>query len=235
MAKSHGNAVTVDPSPAEDRGREVESAHLSNCREEPESWTQNWQYSDADPDGRAGRVIVGERARRAVLLCRLGRGYTIYCGVCILLTVVLLVNIAMTRGEDEGSPTDAATGLKRHPPWAEALEILLGLAVIVETAFSVHVVGFVEFFRHGWHILDFSVALLAAVSATYSLVRLFSDGYDDLSALDDFEIPLLFLRFILQPLRVLSVARGACAARQMQRDARELQVDFGAVTGVGPV
>lgn len=40
------------------------------------------------------------------------------------------------------------------------------------------------------------------------------------------DVPLLLLRFVLQPLRVLVVAIGTYRARQMQSRVRELRVDF---------
>eukprot|EP00929_Paragymnodinium_shiwhaense_P006625 TRINITY_DN11043_c0_g1_i2.p1 TRINITY_DN11043_c0_g1~~TRINITY_DN11043_c0_g1_i2.p1 ORF type:complete len:218 (-),score=34.97 TRINITY_DN11043_c0_g1_i2:306-959(-) len=171
------------------------------------SWTRQ--------DSSGGRVRTTQRARRGILSWRLKKEYLVYCLACTLATLVLLV-------------WDIWRGIRHnwhflelhHHVWEELLEVLVGLCIVVETALTCVVLGWRSFLRSWWCRFDLVVAILTATSVVYGLLH-----FEEATSIDQAEIPLLLVRFIVQPVRVLVVLHGTIEARRQQAAAEEI-VDF---------
>eukprot|EP00927_Polykrikos_kofoidii_P084225 TRINITY_DN8820_c0_g2_i1.p1 TRINITY_DN8820_c0_g2~~TRINITY_DN8820_c0_g2_i1.p1 ORF type:complete len:257 (-),score=34.16 TRINITY_DN8820_c0_g2_i1:96-866(-) len=169
----------------------------------------------------SGRLSRSERARHAILSWRLQRPYMAYCLGCAGVTFFLLVwNFA------KGVQNNWNLPQWKHHVWEEVLEVTIGVAIVVETMLTMRVVGVRDFLGNMWCVFDLVVAVLTAVSVGYGLKHLGRRG-----EICEADVPLLLLRFILQPARVLAAVASTCRTRQMQTDADELTVDFDALPG----
>mmetsp|Transcript_16886 Transcript_16886/g.49387 ORF Transcript_16886/g.49387 Transcript_16886/m.49387 type:complete len:198 (+) Transcript_16886:166-759(+) len=166
-------------------------------------------------DGSPQRVSWVLRGRHAILSWRLWSSYLFYCVCCFILTVFLLVWTLIKGMQNHWNLPDW-----KHHQWEEILEVGVSTALVVETLNSVWVCGVVEFFRSCWHILDVVVAVLAMISVGYGLSHLRQPGN-----IYHASLPLLMLRFVLQPARVLVQAKYTHRIHQMQK-VNELPVDF---------
>merc|ERR1712046_473122 len=92
---------------------------------------------------------------------------------------------------------------------------------VLETCLTLGVLGPRSFFRDCGCRFDFTVMLATVVSISYGLVHI---AQGEITQAD---VPLLCLRFVLQPARMMAVCMGACRAREMQDNVNDLPVDFG--------
>eukprot|EP00929_Paragymnodinium_shiwhaense_P112134 TRINITY_DN80389_c0_g1_i1.p1 TRINITY_DN80389_c0_g1~~TRINITY_DN80389_c0_g1_i1.p1 ORF type:complete len:265 (+),score=53.56 TRINITY_DN80389_c0_g1_i1:121-915(+) len=160
-----------------------------------------------------------ERIRGLVLSWRLKRTYLLYCAACTIMSA-FLCGLHVNKGvQHEWDPSRW-----RHHNWEEALEVTIGACIVVETMLTLRVLGAHAFFRSYWCIFDFLVMILTVVSIIYGLIHLQQEGH---SSKPDF--PLLVLRFVLQPVRVCGAFAGTVRTRHMQRQVKELIVDFDAL------
>jgi len=167
----------------------------------------------------ARRITSKERARHAILSWRLERPYLLYCLACASVTAFLLAwNVV------KGVQNSWNLPQWKHHRWEEALEVGIGVLIFAETMLTMRVLGARDFFSNGWCIFDFCVAALTVVSIGYGLEHLGRKG-----EICEANIPLLTLRFVLQPARVLAVAASTYRTRQMQNQVDELRVDFGSL------
>mmetsp|Transcript_1447 Transcript_1447/g.3653 ORF Transcript_1447/g.3653 Transcript_1447/m.3653 type:complete len:273 (+) Transcript_1447:120-938(+) len=170
------------------------------------------------------RLSRTDRARHAILAWRLKRPYLIYCAACSAVTALLLVwNLA------KGIQNDWNLPQWKHHRWEEAIEVTIGVLIVSETLLTMRVLGFLVFFSSCWCVFDFCVALLTAVSICYGLEHLGRHG-----EIAEANVPLLMLRFVLQPARVLALAVSTYRTRQMQTGVHELRVDFNSLPSSGP-
>eukprot|EP00927_Polykrikos_kofoidii_P084224 TRINITY_DN8820_c0_g1_i2.p1 TRINITY_DN8820_c0_g1~~TRINITY_DN8820_c0_g1_i2.p1 ORF type:complete len:249 (-),score=32.07 TRINITY_DN8820_c0_g1_i2:73-819(-) len=173
--------------------------------------------------GWGSRLSGSERARHAILSWRLKRPYLVYCFGCAGLTLFLLVwNLV------KGVQNDWNLPQWKHHFWEEALEVSIGVLIVVETMITMRVIGLRAFVGSCWCLFDLAVALLTAVSICYGLKHLGRRG-----EICEADVPLLLMRFILQPARVLAALASTYRTRQMQSEVDELRVDFDALPARG--
>eukprot|EP00392_Amoebophrya_sp_AT5.2_P015717 g15933.t1 len=172
--------------------------------------------------------------REMLLSWRLRKPYLIYCCVLGLASLLLLVFTAYEnvplgmrnaeqplKGQDEllqqqAAPAPAHGDDPSRPTAhafhhvAEIAEILIGLCLVLETAITWYTLGSRSFFASKWCLFDLTVSLL-----TLGIFLLSSwDAFDVIE--EYFEMPILILRFSLQPLRLIQTAHIIRKARQMQ-------------------
>merc|ERR1712048_1214805 len=109
----------------------------------------------------------------------------------------------------------------KHHRWEEALEVGIGVLIVAETLLTMRVLGVRTFFCSCWCVFDFVVTVLTLVSIGYGLKHLGRKG-----EITEADVPLLMLRFVLQPARVLAAVAGTYRAHNMQNSVEELRVDF---------
>mmetsp|Transcript_96919 Transcript_96919/g.312935 ORF Transcript_96919/g.312935 Transcript_96919/m.312935 type:complete len:257 (+) Transcript_96919:80-850(+) len=192
---------------------------------QPRSWllrlgapTKGAGYSSA-----RSRISRTERARHAILAWRLERPYLLYCLACFIVTSFLLCwNLAKGMQNHWNLPQ------WQHHRWEEATEVGIGVLIVAETLLTMRVLGLRAFFCSAWCIFDFVVALLTIVSICYGLEHLGLNG-----EICEANVPLLMLRFVLQPARVLATVAVTYRARRMQSRVDELRVDFDSLQNGG--
>ncbi|CAE8711033.1 unnamed protein product [Polarella glacialis] len=186
----------------------------------------NWLRRIGSVDSREsarGRLSNRDKARHAILAWRLERPYLVYSLACAFAMALLLVwNIV------KGVQNNWNLPQWKHHRWEEALEVGIGAVIVVETLLTLRVLGVRTFFTSYWCLFDLLVTLLTVVSIGYGIDHLGRSG-----EICQAEVPLLTLRFVLQPARVLAALVGAWRTRRMQMDVEELRVDFGTLSAGG--
>jgi len=164
-------------------------------------------------------IRASERARHAVLSCHLQRSYLIYCTGCALVIGFLLCwNLI------QGLQSNWDLQSWRYYMWEETLEVLVGVCLVVETLITLWILGPRSFFKSCWCIFDLCVTTLAAMSMVVGALHL-EERMRFHKA-----VPLLMMRFVLQPLRVLVICGSIYRARRFQHDVDELSVDFNSLS-----
>lgn len=173
---------------------------------------------EGDPTGppTGSHISVAEQAKTAVLAWRLQPSYLIYCFVLSTLTGILVFWNFFKFARNHHLPE------WQHHVFEELLEVIIGGCMIVETMMTIPMLGVREFFASAWCIFDLLLAVLTAISIGYGMHHLGRRG-----EVVEANVPLLMLRFVLQPVRAVVICWGASRAREMQRGADELQIDFG--------
>ncbi|CAK9000659.1 unnamed protein product [Durusdinium trenchii] len=182
-----------------------------------EALGQNWLLRLGTPGGdRRSRLLSGrEQARHAILSWRLKRPYLIYSLACATVMFGLLVwNIV------KGIQNNWNLPQWKHHRWEEVLEVTIGLVIVLEVLLTLRVLGVRDFLANPWCVFDATVAVLTVVSTGYGLEHLGRQG-----EICEAQLPLLFLRFVLQPARLLAAVVSTWRTRRMQLDAHELRVD----------
>merc|ERR1712232_792847 len=129
---------------------------------------------------------------------RLRRPYLIYCVACAGVAAFLLAwNLWKGMQNNWNLPQ------WKHHRWEEAMEVTIGASMVVETTITMRILGVRTFFASCWCVFDFVVALLTAISIGYGLKHLGSEG-----EIVEADVPLLLIRFVLQPSRVLTAVLG---------------------------
>jgi hypothetical protein len=154
-----------------------------------------------------------ETSRYLLLSWRMRPPYLAYSTVCALVSLGLLVfNLVQGFKRNWHLPT------WQHHPLEEATELALCGALVVEVVLTHRLLGTQAFLANSWCVFDAGVAGLSVVSMLYALTHLGSDG-----ELAQASLPLLVLRFFLQPLRVCALVNQTLQARSL----RDLEaVDF---------
>ncbi|CAD7936599.1 unnamed protein product [Amoebophrya sp. A25] len=157
-----------------------------------------------------------ERWRYSLLRWRLSRSYLGYnMALLAIVSLLLLWNLKRL----------ATTGFLprwRHHPWEEALEIVIALLLLAECGTTLFLLGFDRFRRSFWLKLDFFVVCVSWLSLVWAIWQLSSSKHkagQEPTLVENFELPFLVLRFMVQPLRVVS------QVTQLQRAQRSLDVD----------
>ncbi|CAD7972022.1 unnamed protein product [Amoebophrya sp. A120] len=172
--------------------------------------------------------------KEIMLSWRLRKPYLIYCcilGVASFALLLLTAYSNMSRSTQQGGGAGAGTGttvsaveqqqhqsstssnikLQPHYHWAlELAEIIIGLCLVVETLVTWYTLGNRAFFASRWCRFDFAVSL----GTTWIVLLESWDRFDFIE--EYFEMPILILRFGLQPLRLIQTAHIIRKARQMQ-------------------
>eukprot|EP00435_Cladocopium_sp_Y103_P045090 s956_g12.t2 len=184
----------------------------------------NWLLRLGTPRGsRSGLLSCREQARHAILSWRLKRPYLIYSLACAALMLALLVwNIV------KGIQNNWNLPQWKHHRWEEILEVTVGVAIVVEVLLTLRVLGVRDFCANPWCVFDAIVAVLTVVSTAYGLEHLGRQG-----EICEAQLPLLFLRFVLQPARLLAAVVQTWRTRRMQIDAEELRVDVNMLSNNG--
>ncbi|CAK0900418.1 unnamed protein product, partial [Prorocentrum cordatum] len=163
------------------------------------------------------RTSAGSRqARHAILAWRLERPYLIYCTVCAGVQAWLLAwNLI------KGVQNHWNLPQWKHHRWEEVTEVTIGVLIVSETLLTLRVVGIRDFFCNCWCVFDLLVAALTVVSVGYALEHVGRHGN-----IAEANVPLLMLRFVLQPARVFAAVASTWRTRRMQNHVDELRVDF---------
>lgn len=165
---------------------------------------------------RHASITHTERARHAILSFRLRWPYLIYCVVIFVFTLFLFCwNVVKGMENNWNLPQ------WKHHPWEEVMEVLIGACMTIETFITLRLLGVKTFFRNSWHTFDFVVMMLTILSILYGLEHLGRRG-----EICEADVPLLMIRFILQPIRVMATLASTCRTREMQVSIEELKVDF---------
>lgn len=164
-----------------------------------------------------------DMAKHAILTWRLQRPYLIYCVCCSIATLFLLGWNCY-----KGVQNHWNLPQWKHNRWEEIMEVALGACMTVETALTLWVLGARTFFKDCSCVFDFGVMLLTVVSISYGLEHLGRKG-----EITEADVPLLCLRFVLQPARVLAVCSAARRTREMQHEVDELPIDFSVLPAGG--
>eukprot|EP00445_Apocalathium_hangoei_P017528 CAMPEP_0203901240 /NCGR_PEP_ID=MMETSP0359-20131031/43436_1 /ASSEMBLY_ACC=CAM_ASM_000338 /TAXON_ID=268821 /ORGANISM="Scrippsiella Hangoei, Strain SHTV-5" /LENGTH=430 /DNA_ID=CAMNT_0050824873 /DNA_START=35 /DNA_END=1327 /DNA_ORIENTATION=+ len=148
--------------------------------------------------------------------------YFVYCVVCFLLTSVLLVTTAW---EYFAPRREVRFWRRQLRPWEEAVETFVGTALCTETLALMRMVGCRRFLRDRWRIIDALIAGLTLICGIFFLMRRFVRRAGDV--VQDIDVPILGLRFALQPVRMFSTASMVVRAHLSQRVAPESEPEQG--------
>ncbi|CAK0900420.1 unnamed protein product [Prorocentrum cordatum] len=118
-------------------------------------------------------------------------------------------------------PLEPATVEAPSRGWEEVTEVTIGVLIVSETLLTLRVVGIRDFFCNCWCVFDLLVAALTVVSVGYALEHVGRHGN-----IAEANVPLLMLRFVLQPARVFAAVASTWRTRRMQNHVDELRVDF---------
>lgn len=141
--------------------------------------------------------------------------YLIYCSTCLALTCSLLVT---TLWMDLAPRQKKRFWRRRLHPWEEAGEALVGAALCTETLVMCRLQRW-AILRDGWRILDAAIACLTLVCCFFFVFR---RAYSEIeTVLDDLDVPMLVLRFALQPVRMLSTATMVVRAHRLHQAGRQ--------------
>lgn len=179
-------------------------------------------------------VECQDKARHTVLLIKLQRWYLTYCFVCSLLACAAfgstLLSVVRLHLEGKVHPRHGLPLLEEATMgggWEALCWILVGFAMIAEMVSQVLVRGFSCFVRDWWCIFDTLVLALTVGAWTLTLMRRLSVAQEE--AVEESDLPLLALRFLLQPCRVVVTASMACQVQDMQQS--DMDIDFTDVAG----
>lgn len=163
------------------------------------------------PHSRPGKVLCEDRARHALLSIRLHRNYFAYLFVCFVLSAVVCTSTfgRLVRLKHEGR---AISSYERQP-WETLLEVLIGLAVCTETLSTLWLTGRAAFLRDSWCIFDATVVVLTLLDWLFRVLR-WALLEEEVLRVD---LPLLAMRFVLQPCRVLAAVSMVRRVHQMQQ------------------
>lgn len=160
-----------------------------------------------------------DRLRHTILTIRLTRAYVAYCVICCLLSAVAFVSTLMRSGFVVTQ--EAAAGGHQWWLWERYLDVVVGFVVCAETLATLWLLGLREFLNNAWCIFDASVVALTLL--TWLLIIAQRTALLRQGALE-LDLPLLALRFVLQPCRFLATASLARRARAMQKGGEDLDI-----------
>jgi len=107
-------------------------------------------------------------------------------------------------------------------PWESYLDLVVGLVVCAETTSTLWLTGAREFIGDCWGVFDASVVILTLLSWFLIFLQRTALPGRGILALD---LPLLALRFVLQPCRLLATASIAQRVRTMQKNTIDIAFD----------
>jgi len=107
--------------------------------------------------------------------------------------------------------------------WEAMCWIVVGLAMFSEMASQVVIRGTSSFCRDWWCIFDSVVIVLTVLAWTLTLMRRLSGVAEE--AVEDTDLPLLALRFLLQPCRVVVTASMTSHVQDMQQSNLDIDLE----------
>lgn len=171
-----------------------------------------------------------ERVRHTLLSLRLQKAYVGYCLLCCLLSTAVCSS-SLARAAKRKAWDGGALASHEWHPWEQTLEMLVGLVLCAETLANLWLAGREEFFRDCWSVFDAAVVALTLLSWGLLALQnavLLGEGVLKL------DLPLLTLRFVLQPCRVLAAASMTRRVRRMQQSTVDIAFDVQDYVPVAP-
>lgn len=203
-----------------DVGRRIPRGAAYDVIESTSSEKRSSAYSPRSSMSGLNRTVpCHERVRHALLSARLQKAYVIYCVFCFFLSS-LICGSSLARAAGTSAWNDVSS--HRWESWETMLEIGIGLVVCVETLCTLWLTGPREFFRDAWCVFDIGVVALTMMSWVLLFTRSAVISSETFLQLD---MPLLILRFILQPCRMLATASMARRVRKMQQNTMDIAFD----------
>lgn len=143
---------------------------------------------------------------------KFGTYYLVYCVVCLLLTGILL----MVSIWEEFAPRKEARFWRRElRPWEEATEAFVGAALCAETFAVLIGLGPQAIMRDRWRLFDAAIAAMTLLCGLFFVFRRAIKGAQ--RVIEDFDMPILALRFALLPLRMVSTSAMVVRAQRQRR------------------
>jgi len=198
--------------------------------------TQTSQYSEFEVDMKLGGGVLNvshdgmseprngqgvhviNHSRRVLLSWRLKPCYVVYCLFCLVASAVLFLYTL-----SQGHAADWKEDLYKTFTWVEAIELFLGVSIVIETSITYRVVGWRAFFRDKWCLFDLVISALTVISWFFILCTA-QNWATHIEG--DLEMPLIAIRFGLQPLRVISTFMALYKTRRMQRNATDVHFEM---------
>lgn len=212
------------PDPADEAGgfqRVFNEVELTEVElNAPDRFTR--EDGDVIQSGGAGRrcsalqIVAGARAHYTQGLTRAQRRrsivilYVLYCVICLILTLILLI---ATIWEELAPRHEVHVWRRSLHPWEESCEVFVGAALCTETFMVFTMLGFEVFFQDCWRVYDAVIAGLTVLCGTFFLFRRTFHGTGEMA--EDIDVPMLFLRFALQPVRMVSTATMVVRAHRL--------------------
>lgn len=151
----------------------------------------------------------------------MGRYYLIYCIFCLVLTGVLL---AVAVWECMVPKKEARFWRRELRVWEETAEAFVGAALCTETFAVLLHMGPLAFFRDRWRLLDSMIASLTMLCGVFFVLRRAVHGAQ--RVIEDVDVPILALRFALQPVRMISTASMVVRAhRKLNSEAQKTPLE----------
>eukprot|EP00931_Biecheleriopsis_adriatica_P109790 TRINITY_DN84045_c0_g1_i1.p1 TRINITY_DN84045_c0_g1~~TRINITY_DN84045_c0_g1_i1.p1 ORF type:complete len:337 (+),score=62.73 TRINITY_DN84045_c0_g1_i1:93-1103(+) len=138
-----------------------------------------------------------------------GKCYMAYCLACLCLTGLLL----LCSWWEAVAPRQAKFWQRRLRPWEEAGEAFAGAGLCMETLMALRLGGTQLLLRDCWRKLDAAVALLTLLCGVFFLFRRALKQVDEV--VEEIDVPVLCIRFALQPIRMISTASMVVRAHRM--------------------
>lgn len=167
------------------------------------------------------RPPLRDRVKHLLLSLRLQKAYIGYCLLCFFLSALAC---ASSFGRAVRLKVWEGGQLVTHSwePWEAIAEALVGVIICAETTSTLWLMGRQEFLEDCWCLFDASVMALTLLSWSLLALRWAAPLGEGVL---QFDLPLLALRFVLQPCRVLATASFARRARRMQQSTVDIAFD----------
>eukprot|EP00927_Polykrikos_kofoidii_P034657 TRINITY_DN29360_c0_g1_i2.p1 TRINITY_DN29360_c0_g1~~TRINITY_DN29360_c0_g1_i2.p1 ORF type:complete len:379 (-),score=46.86 TRINITY_DN29360_c0_g1_i2:6-1142(-) len=157
--------------------------------------------------------------------------YVGYCIICFTLVTALLL---ATLCEALAPQKESHLWKRRLRPWEEVTELGVGAALFLETLAAVRALGVRNVIRDRWRVFDASAAGLTFLCGFFFLCRRAVRKVGE-EVVEDVDVPLLAVRFALQPLRLILTASKVYTAKQRQNVCNdEIKIPVASVRLVKP-
>lgn len=187
--------------------------------DEGSTWESNPLYPLESSDLEQGRVSLTkwEQVKHQILFLRLQRPYFIYCLMCSLIAAAAFVSTLLDLCSEQGKGKGWHDILEGGT-WQSACWHTVSVALLAEVLCNLLVAGS----RDWWCLFDVTLLVLTVLAWALSKWRTASIMREEAEEAD---LWLIFLRFALQPCRVLASAARARKVRQMQRGCVDIKFD----------
>eukprot|EP00927_Polykrikos_kofoidii_P037221 TRINITY_DN31387_c0_g1_i1.p1 TRINITY_DN31387_c0_g1~~TRINITY_DN31387_c0_g1_i1.p1 ORF type:complete len:466 (+),score=74.38 TRINITY_DN31387_c0_g1_i1:152-1399(+) len=157
----------------------------------------------------------GEIGRRVFLPTRWRRAYFLYCLVCLLLSLASFVSTLrkLIVSTSSGRP------FNEWLAWETDVELVIGIAVFLETLSAAWLVGCHAFLHSRWCIVDVLVVSLTVITWVLLVLQ------QSLETMMEVELPLHCLRFVLQPCRVLAATTNLQRVKELPQSSADIAFD----------
>ena len=180
--------------------------------------TQSFPLEPCDVEGTVS-VHWMEQLRHKILLLRLQRPYFIYCLICSVLAAAAFLSTLVDLWKSGN--TKGWHDILEGGTWQSGCWSVVTFALFAEVLSNIFVRGLS--FSHDWWSL-FDAVLLALTVLAWAVMHLRRASVMREEA-EEADLWLLFLRFLLQPCRVLAAAAAVRKVQQMQRGCVDIRFD----------